>query len=366
MLKASIQQLSTLWKPYRNYRFPFLSQRTQKFSFCNVSLSYEHLNNRSLIRVSGEDASDFLQGLITNDIRHLQGDNAVSDATSKAMYCMFLDARGRVILDSIIYKAHVSKKQPNEVVYFLECDSALESTILKHLKMYKLRKKVDIAKISDEMDVWVEFNPDLKGLNTSSEGSLTVDSPNRIVAKDPRLPCLGLRHLCQKSEIPVSGETAKQILESGHYTALRYSVGIGEGIVDHPPGSCFPLEANGDYLHGVSFHKGCYVGQELTARTHHTGVVRKRLMPLIFPSTAKFEKLPEPDTPVIDGTTGKNVGKIRGMINCGGVVMGLGLLRVAEVLKSTNLKVADSEVRTLRPFWWPEEAPKDIKSSSKS
>ncbi len=66
----------------------------------------------------------------------------------------------------------------------------------------------------------------------------------------------------------------------GTYTAARYALGIGEGKEDFPIGSSLPLESNGALLHGVSFNKGCYLGQELTARSHHTGVIRKRLMPL--------------------------------------------------------------------------------------
>lgn len=66
----------------------------------------------------------------------------------------------------------------------------------------------------------------------------------------------------------------------GSYTAARYALGVGEGVADFPVGSSLPLECNGAQLHGVSFNKGCYLGQELTARSHHTGVIRKRLMPL--------------------------------------------------------------------------------------
>ncbi|CAH1400617.1 unnamed protein product [Nezara viridula] len=96
------------------------------------------------------------------------------------------------------------------------------------------------------------------------------------------------------------------------YTLCRYKLGIGEGINELLFGQSFPLEMNCDYLNGVSFNKGCYIGQELTARTFHTGVIRKRLMPLLFESEALGVPI---NTPIEDpNVTRKSpIGKFGGL-----------------------------------------------------
>ncbi|XP_071450663.1 putative transferase CAF17 homolog, mitochondrial, partial [Hetaerina americana] len=328
-------------------------------------LSAECLSNRSIVRVSGSDAVDYLQGLITNDMKHLS-DDPVSTKEGRqhlrAMYCMFLDARGRVILDSIIYRV-LTKNKNDELtdIFYVECDSEMSATLLKHLKLYKLRKRVDISQISDELDVWVKFCPDVaESERASSYLFEEIKSQGSLAFRDPRLHSLGVRILCPKGDFNKTANV--QILESGHYRVHRYRLGVGEGMNDIPPGNSFPLEANCDYLHGVSFHKGCYVGQELTARTHHTGVVRKRLMPLSLPNS--FVQMSEAS--IVDTSTSKVVGKLRGVTDVGGKCVGLGLLRVAEVLRAPSLKLGESEVKTEKPFWWPEEAPKELKSKGSS
>ncbi|XP_046402777.1 putative transferase CAF17 homolog, mitochondrial [Ischnura elegans] len=350
-----------LMRSLRNRYNVLATQRACDFSSAANS-SIERLTNRSLVRVSGKDAVEYLQGLITNDIRHLSEDHAPtkdSRQSSKAMYCMFLDARGRVILDSIVYRVVTADGcDKNNGVYFVECDSEMSSTLVKHLKLYKLRKKVDISPVSDEMEVWVEFNPNtVKAEKKKSYFLEECPKQSVFAVRDPRLNALGVRVLCSKGELNDIVSNLKR-LESGHYRFHRYRLGVGEGILDIPPGNSFPLEANCDYLHGVSFHKGCYVGQELTARTHHTGVVRKRLMPLYLSSSVSQVS----ETSIVDPSTGKSVGKFRGVVNLGDDGAGLGLLRVAEALRIPLMKAGDSELKTEKPFWWPEEAPKELKA----
>ena len=118
-----------------------------------------------------------------------------------------------------------------------------------------------------------------------------------------------------------------------------------------PAGKCFPLEYNADYMHGVSFHKGCYVGQELTARTHHTGIVRKRIMPVrLLDGPARDVNL---ECDVTNGE-GKKIGRIRAWSG----TSGLGLMRVSESLDAENLLLGDANIVVNKPFWWPKEAPK--------
>ncbi|CAN7977174.1 unnamed protein product, partial [Ixodes persulcatus] len=128
---------------------------------------------------------------------------------------------------------------------------------------------------------------------------------------------------------------------------LRYQLGVIEGLGELPTANCFPLEYNADYMSGVSFHKGCYIGQELTARTHHTGVVRKRIMPVVLLDRADGGGVVS-DTVVKDGND-KAVGKFR--VHRGQV--GLALLRVDEALSAAELFVGSVRLSTVKPGWWP-------------
>lgn len=323
----------------------------------------EQLKNRSLLLISGPDASGLLQGLMTNDMQHFQNGAA-------NIYTLFLNIKGRVLFDSIIYK-----HPENNDSYYIECDTRIHDQFHRHLKLYRLRRKVEIKTIHEKMNVWTLFNPNCfeKSENRSSnlEGRIFPCGDNNsnnnnnntssksvdkiIIYEDPRLANLGLRILTEidvmredivkhiEREIPFSSELT--------YREFRYKLGIAEGVDDLPPGKPLPMDINGDYLHGISFHKGCYIGQELTARTHHTGVVRKRLMPIMFDEVPKIQ-LNYDET--IFNETGKPVGKFRGHEN----KYGLGLVRIAEALNSQSLEICKSRVTVLKPFWWPQEAQK--------
>lgn len=343
----------------------------------NLSCQVEQLKTRGLVRVSGNDASTLLQGIATNDMKHFQ-DN------SKCIFTMFLNTKGRVLYDSIIYK------QDSDDTFLIECDHSCIEELVKHLKMYKLRKKVQIDSVDDEFKVWVLFNPkelvnsNSKNLNVNQERIVPCSLPvlegkvynylndvilgnNITLNTDPRLSSLGSRVLALADE-----DVLQRVKDSGiqveqdspwTYRTFRYRLGVGEGIEELPIGKCFPLEVNCDYLHGVSFHKGCYIGQELTARTHHTGVVRKRLMPLVFNEEIKSSDLPF-DTPIEDAAGQKKaaIGKLRGVEQNSGI----GLMRIAEALEVVKLKVKSKDGETFRPFWWPQELPKERIDSGKS
>lgn len=331
----------------------------------NISCQVEPLVKRGLIRVSGEDASSFLQGIVTNDMKHLH--------ENKSIYTMFLNTKGRVLFDSIVYK------RKEEHTFFVECDLDGVQGLVKHLKMYRVRRKVNVDPINDEWKLWVLFNPrevdtsnnvvkqENQDLVSSSLPSIEVQSylndiilsNNSSIYPDPRLTFLGYRVIAPENENVIKSvqNVGISVESSAHsYRMFRYRLGVGEGIKELPTEKCFPLEANCDYLRGVSFHKGCYIGQELTARTHHTGVVRKRLMPLVL------DKELTEDSTVVDasiedasGEKKTSIGKLRGVEkNCA-----LGLMRIAEALVVKKLKINSSEGATERPHWWPQELPKE-------
>lgn len=304
------------------------------------------LNSKQLLKLTGNEASEFLQGLITNDMRHFE-------EGAKSVYAMFLNNKGRVLFDTLVHK------WSDEPSFVLECDQKIINSLEKYLKVFRLRRKVTIEKIdSNQYKLWAIISPKeiIFDENLKIKGKINI-------YKDPRLNNLGYRLI---SVAPMSGtqiasglcnDTTVESNEDG-YRYLRYRLGVSEGADDLPPGSSFPLEVNCDYLHGVSFHKGCYLGQELTARIHHTGVVRKRIMPLKF--TENIKENIEIGTIITATNNPKlNLGKLKGVA----LNYGIGLIRTKEALDVKNLNIGKYSTEAVRPDWWPMEAPKELQKS---
>lgn len=317
-------------------------------------LHAERQQHRGLVKVEGTEAADFLQGLVTNDMGHLQ------EGQAAGMYCLLLNRQGRVLHDSIVYRR-------GSGTFLLECDAARAGQLERHLRMHRVRRRLAVDDITKDFSVWCVFDPkpdltqllpvDLESLymNHRVETGMVLPlegNPKDVsVIQDPRIWQLGHRLVVPTAMASLRRMMPRVKEEKGEgFRVLRYMLGVGEGSEDLPPTKCLPLEANCDYLHGISFHKGCYVGQELTARTFHTGVVRKRLLPLKFSEDASTVS---PDATVMN-ELGKPVGKVRGCLG----QYGLGLLRVEECLLAKSLTVEGHKVQTFRPPWWPLQASK--------
>ncbi|GBG31292.1 Aminomethyltransferase [Hondaea fermentalgiana] len=225
------------------------------------SAMYRKLLDRTVVEVSGPDATHFLQGIVTNDVSKLENEG-------EAQYAAFLNNKGRMVAETIIHRAA-------EDAYLLDLHQDVVNKVLKLLKMFKLRSKVSIEDAKGRYNVWAIMGGDEEtkaGLNDIHAGA---------VIADPRDASLGYRVVASAKH----EEATRKVLEklglkesSGHfYDQFRYLCGIPEGLeVD----GGIPLEYNLEKLNGVNFHKGCYTGQELVARTHHKGLVRKRVVPL--------------------------------------------------------------------------------------
>lgn len=327
------------------------------------------LTHRSLIRVRGDESCIFLQGLITNDM------NSLVDKERESIYSMFLNTGGRVLFDSIICPGF----EPNE--YIVEVDSELAKAAVKHLNMYKVRRKLKIEQIKD-LSVFAVFNIN-KDININNDDKQTqspiigstycdggtrssvlppVQQTDALCAPDPRVDLLGYRYISKENCPPEQGLPLPVApVNLGAYTQHRFRLGVPEGKHEILPAKAMPLEFNMDYLHGVSFHKGCYIGQELTARTHHTGVIRKRILPLHLldlPNSKDITQL-EPDAPVLN-EAGKPVGKLRRMEGN----YGLGLLRLKETFSAGSLTCAGLPVTTWKPDWWPKDKKENVEGGS--
>ncbi|KAK0540785.1 ccr4 associated factor [Tilletia horrida] len=277
--------------------------------------------SRSIIEISGRDTLKLLQGLVTNNVAHLgsppqQGgeQGALAPVHHSALYAGFLHPNGRLLADTLLYALpSAAASTPSDSV-LIEVDSRAADSLLSFLKKFKLRSKVTLrAAASDEWKVWQLWTPGGTALTAPTESSpapsseilqalAAVAARQAQVRRDPRSAHLGFRALIPGSsaiesernlrpavqrqcslfmllrpagQLPNAGDTAT-------YLAHRILQGIPEGHDDIIDASSLPLEANMDLNAGVDFTKGCYVGQELTARTHHTGVVRKRVVPVSF------------------------------------------------------------------------------------
>ncbi len=204
------------------------------------------LPDRGVVRVAGEDAEKLLQGIITSDMDLLAGQPAIHAA--------LLTPQGKILFEFFVARDGDG--------YLLETAKDQTAGLAKRLTMYKLRAKVDIRDASDGysvMSVWGEAPHSPRG----PEGA--------VAFADPRLPELGLRVLAEGG---FDGTNA----DAQDYHAHRISLGVPEGGKDYVFGDTFPHEANFDLLNGVSFSKGCFVGQEVVSRMQHRGTARKRVV----------------------------------------------------------------------------------------
>jgi tRNA-modifying protein YgfZ len=191
------------------------------------------LFDRGVVSVTGDDARTFLDNLITNDMALLD--------THGAIFAGLLSPQGKILFEFFVVRAGEG--------YLLDVAVDQAAGLVKRLSMYKLRAKVDVA-----------VAPDYKVLAGGSG----------LGVPDPRSPALGLRIL--SASAPEVTGTAED------YHARRIALGIPEGGKDYAFGDTFPHDALFDHLNGVSFNKGCYVGQEIVARMEHRGTARKRIV----------------------------------------------------------------------------------------
>ncbi|XP_077561169.1 iron-sulfur cluster assembly factor IBA57, mitochondrial [Haemaphysalis longicornis] len=306
-------------------------------------------SSRKLVRLRGAESLEFLQGMVTNDTRHLSTDAA--GKSRRCMYALMLNSVGRVLHDLLIYRP------AGEDEVLVECDAGARQSLLRLLQLYRLRKPIEIEPY-DDLDVWVVFRPFCGAVEEPPPPPADDRWPalGRLMVRDPRLHLLGWRVLANAGEdLASSGPSLVRggdegELQAPSYACLRLQLGVGEGLRELPPAACFPLECNADYLGGVSFHKGCYVGQELTARTHHTGVVRKRLLPVVLLGGPPGGGMLAADALVRDAQ-GATLGKLRAHRG----QLGLALLRVHEALAADTLQVDGVPLSVAKPGWWPRQ-----------
>lgn len=203
------------------------------------------LDDRAVIAVSGPEARSFLQGLITNDIAQV--------GPHRAVYAALLTPQGKILFDFLI--------AADGETLLIDCLASARDALLKRLSMYKLRARVEVRP-RDDLAVVAAW-----------AGGFEMQSLQEHGFRDPRHPDLGARTITMRDAVAQRRDD---------YLAHRLALGVPEGL-DFGTDSIFALDGDLDELHAIAFDKGCYVGQELTARMKHRGTARKRLLPVKAP-----------------------------------------------------------------------------------
>src|SRR3954470_11126063 len=216
------------------------------------------LPERGVVKVAGEDARKFLNGLLTADIAKV--------TPERATFAALLTPQGKIMVDMIVAEAPAEDGGS----FFIDCPRALGKTLVDRLNFYKLRAKLiaeDLSEILGVMAIW--------------DG--TGETEYGLCYADPRLPALGDRcmlppHLAADA----ATDLGATLVDATTYEEHRITLGAPRGGLDFNYNDAFPHEADMDQLNGIDFEKGCYFGQEVVSRVEHRGTARKRVVPVAF------------------------------------------------------------------------------------
>ena len=224
------------------------------------------LKDRGVVFISGEDVKDFLQNIITNDI------NKVSNNHSS--FSSLLSPQGKYLFDFIIVK--------HKQGYFLDCEANQIDELINKLNIYKLNSKVEILNLSNEFQVAVISNEKFLTLeNAKNDTGFTTTYRDDTFFIDPRNKKLGARLIINLEKLYMSIKKLKLKLEDPkEYYTISHKLGIAQIKTKELQEKLFGLECNFEEFNGIDFKKGCYVGQENTARMKLKNKIRKRLIPI--------------------------------------------------------------------------------------
>jgi folate-binding protein YgfZ len=284
------------------------------------------LPDRGVVKIVGDDARKFLNGLVTCDMAKV--------SPAAARFAALLTPQGKIVVDFIVAEA----APEDGGGFFLDCPRALAATLVEKLNFYKSRAKVICEDLSAVLGVMAAWD----GAGATDYG---------LCYADPRLPALGLRvmlppHLAAEA----AADLGAALVDTAAYEAHRIALGVPRGGADFIYGDAFPHEADMDELAGVDFDKGCYVGQEVVSRVQHRGSARSRVVPVRYDGGA-----PVDGVPVLAGE------KEIGMFGSAAQGRGLALLRLDRVAEAeaagTPITAGGVAIQPVKPAWarfdWP-------------
>jgi folate-binding protein YgfZ len=304
-----------------------------------TATTFTRLPGRGVLALDGADVIEFLQNLISNDVERV--------GANISIYALLLTAQGKFLHDFFVAQLPDGR-------LLLDCERDRIDDLERRLTLYRLRADVTFTDLSNQYAVVAAFgNTALAALGLSTDPGNTVTIGDGVAMTDPRLEAMGARIIVPVTDLP--GALTGQGFAPGEvaeYDAMRLSNGVPDSSADMLVDKGFPLESGLDHLNAIDFTKGCYVGQELTARTHYRGTIRKRLFRVDVDGPT-----PGPGTPVTLGD--KDAGVMRS--GQGGIAMAmLRMELVAQSQKSSEAFIAgDARLIAVAQPWFGENTPDD-------
>ncbi|MGY8991442.1 MAG: CAF17-like 4Fe-4S cluster assembly/insertion protein YgfZ [Rhodospirillales bacterium] len=296
----------------------------------SMTPTYVFLEDRSTLAINGPEARTFLQGIISNDIEKV--------TSTQAIHAALLTAQGKYLHDFFIVE--------HEGALLVDCENARRDDLLRRLSMYKLRADATISDQSENFITAAIFGDNTEALFELDGQSGNAQSfQNGVAFIDPRHVDMGIRAILPRN-------TAEQTLNNlnitrstlQNYDTRRLALGIPDSSRDMIIEKSILLENGFDELHGVDWNKGCYIGQELTARTKHRGLIKKRLIPVLIDGSP-------PDSGTIIRWDDKDAGEMRSSIDG----IGLALMRLEYLEKAKQAGkpfiVGDAKLTPQIPEW---------------
>jgi hypothetical protein len=287
--------------------------------------------DRAIIAVAGEDRQSFLQGLISNDTAKV--------SASRAIYATLLTAQGRFLFDMFIVA--------QDGRYLLDCAAPRRADLIKRLSMYRLRSKVSIADADADWCAAVLFGDGAAAaVGLAGDAGKAMAFGGGVAYVDPRLPDLGVRLVLPRATAQATLDTlqAPEDADGNAYHRLRIELGVPDAARDLTPEKSILLENGFDELNAIDWDKGCYMGQELTARTRYRGLVRKRLLPVAIQGAP-----PAPGTALTVGD--QELGEMRSASADGTVGLAMVRLEALAQTQSPTLSAGETKLSPQVPGW---------------
>ena len=287
-------------------------------------LSFCPLGHRALLTLGGTDRASFLQGLVSADVRRADGQTA--------LYGAFLTPQGKFLHDFFLAAA--------DDRLLLEVERAGREDFRQRLSRFKLRAKIELA--ADEgWQVFALFGGDAAArFALKPHAGVACRWRDGLVMVDPRLAEAGLRAWLPAQDVAALADLGFTAADPAAWDARRIALGLADGSRDLQPEKTLLLEAGFDELHGVDWQKGCFMGQEVTARSKYRGQIRKRLLPVRIDGPP-----PPPGTPILSG--GQEAGEMRSHAG----QIGLAMLRLEHCSPETILTAGQARLTPQPPAW---------------